>query len=83
MDRTGWEIARAPNYSPQDLERVRKSVFVIQGEDDTVNATAHHAEFMAEHLPAAQYWIPLKTGHSVHEEKPDEWVGRVTGFFLT
>lgn len=82
MDRTGWEIARGPNYSKQDLGKVKTPVLVIQGEDDGVNAPAHHAEFMSESLADAQLWIAPKTGHSVHEEHPDEWVERVTRFFL-
>lgn len=82
MDRTGWEIARGPNYSARDLGRVKTPVLVIQGENDSVNAPSHHAEFMAEHLADAQLWIAPDTGHSVHEEHPDEWVERVTRFFL-
>jgi pimeloyl-ACP methyl ester carboxylesterase len=82
MDRTGYEIARAPNYSPDDLRQVKTPVFVIQGANDAVNAPSHHAEFMAEHLANAQLWLAPDTGHSVHEEHPQEWVERVTKFFL-
>lgn len=82
MDRTGYEIARAPNYSRQDLQRVQTPVFVIQGANDDVNAPSHHAEFMADNIPNAQLWIAPNTGHSVHEEHPDEWVERVTKFLL-
>jgi pimeloyl-ACP methyl ester carboxylesterase len=81
MDRTGWEIARAPNYTPEDLQQVKTPVFVIQGANDAVNAPSHHAEFMAEHLANAQLWLAPDTGHSVHEEHPQEWVERVTKFF--
>ncbi len=82
MDRTGWEIARAPNYSAKDLHQVKTPLLIIQGENDAVNAPAHHAEFMAENLPNAQLWLAPNTGHSVHEEHPEEWVERVTKFFL-
>lgn len=82
MDRTGWEIAHAPNYSPDDLRRVKTPAFIIQGANDSVNAPSHHAEFMAEHLANAQLWIAPETGHSVHVEHPQEWVERVTKFFL-
>lgn len=82
MDRTGYEIARAPNYSPADLQKVKTPVLVIQGENDAVNAPAHHAEFMAENLPNAQLWVVPNTGHSVHIEHPQEWGERVTEFFL-
>jgi len=47
IDRTGWEIARAPNYSANDLNTVQTPLLIIQGENDAVNAPAHHAEFMA------------------------------------
>lgn len=82
MDRTGWEIARGPNYSAQDLAKVKTPVLVIQGADDSVNNRSHHAEFMAENLGNAQLWIAPNTGHSVYEEHPDEWVERVTNFLL-
>jgi pimeloyl-ACP methyl ester carboxylesterase len=82
MDRTGREIARAPNYTPNDLAKVKTPVLVIQGENDAVNAPAHHAEFMAEHLGNAELWLEPKTGHDVQEEHPKEWVKRVTSFLL-
>ncbi len=82
MDRTGWEIARAPNYSAADLAKTNTPVLVIQGANDAVNAPARHAEFMAQRLPNAQLWLAPDTGHSVHEERPQEWVEWVTRFFL-
>lgn len=82
LDRTGYEIARAPNYSRQDLSGAKTPVLIIQGENDDVNAPAHHAEFMAEHFADAQLWLAPNTGHSVHEEHPAEWVERVTKFLL-
>lgn len=82
MDRTGWEIARAPNYTPEELARSRTPILVIQGADDGVNAPSHHAEHMAQHLGDAQLWLAPDTGHSVHEEHPEEWVERVTKFLL-
>ncbi len=82
IDRTGWEIARAPNYKPADLRRVKTPVLVVQGENDEVNAPAHHAEYMAQNLSSAELWLAPATGHSVHAEHPEEWVARVTKFFL-
>ncbi len=82
MDRTGYEIARAPNYSASDLAKIKTPVFVIQGARDEVNAPSHHAEFMAANLPHARLWLASKTGHSVHEERSEEWVKRVTKFLL-
>jgi pimeloyl-ACP methyl ester carboxylesterase len=82
LDRTGYEIARAPNYAREDLHQVRTPVFIIQGENDDVNAPAHHAEFMAHNFRNSQLWLVPGTGHSVHEEHPDEWVQRVTKFLL-
>lgn len=83
MDRTGWEIARAPNYTARDLKKVKTPVLVIQGKNDSVNAPSHHAEFMADHIPHAQVWLVPKAGHSVQDERPEEWVKRVTKFFLS
>ena len=82
MDRTGWEIARAPNYSARDLQRVKTPVLVVQGQNDSVNAPSHHAEYLAQYLANAQLWLAPDTGHNVHREHPKEWVERVTRFFL-
>lgn len=82
MDRTGKEIARAPNFSAADLKKVKTPILIIQGANDPTNAPAHHAEFMAENLPNAQLWLAPNTGHSVHQEHPEEWAERVTKFFL-
>ena len=82
IDRTGWEIARAPNYSARDLQRVKTPVLVIQGQNDSVNAPSHHAEYMAQYLGNAQLWLAPDTGHNVHRERKREWVKRVTEFLL-
>lgn len=81
MDRTGWEIAQAPNYTARALKKVKTPLLVIQGENDAVNAPSHHAEFIARHVPNAELWIAPGTGHSVHKEHSKEWVERVTKFF--
>ncbi len=83
MRRTALEIARAPDYSADDLARVRVPTLIIQGEEDAVNAPGHHAEFMHAHLPNSQLWLAPNTGHSVHLEHPEEWVERVSEFLLT
>jgi len=80
MDRTGTEIGRAPNYSAADLKKIKTPILIIQGANDPTNAPSHHAEFMAANLPNARLWLAPKTGHSVHEEHPEEWVKRVTKF---
>ena len=82
IDRTGWEIARAPNYSARDLQRVKTPVLVIQGQNDSVNAPSHHAEFLAQYLSNAELWLVPDTGHNVHVEHPKEWVRRVKKFLL-
>jgi pimeloyl-ACP methyl ester carboxylesterase len=62
------------------LGQVQRPVLVIQGANDGVNAAGHHAEFIAEHIPAAEMWLPEATGHNVHEEHADEWLARVVDF---
>jgi pimeloyl-ACP methyl ester carboxylesterase len=74
------ETMSEPNYSPADLAKVRRPVLVIMGADDGSNARDRHAQFIAENIPDAQMWIPEATGHSVHVERPQEWVERVLGF---
>jgi cell wall-associated NlpC family hydrolase len=63
------------------LAKVRTPALVIQGELDRVNAPARHAQFIAEHIPAAELWIPGGVGHNVHDERLFEWVNRVLDFF--
>ena len=73
-------IITEPNYTPADLARVQRAVLVIQGENDTVNAPAQHAQFIARHIPNAELWVPPGIGHNVHKDLPDEWVTRVLDF---
>jgi len=74
-------IITEPNYTPADLARVRLPVLVIQGANDGVNAPARHAQFIAEHIPGAQLWLPAGVGHNVHKERPDEWLQRAVAFW--
>src|SRR5690606_22842780 len=48
---------------------------------DPVNAPAHHAEFIAQHIPQAELWLPEGVEHTVHAELPDEWLERVQDFW--
>jgi pimeloyl-ACP methyl ester carboxylesterase len=73
-------IITEPNYTSDDLARVRRPVLVIQGENDRVNAPAGHAQFIARHIPRAEVWIPPGVGHTVHHERPVEWLERVLDF---
>jgi pimeloyl-ACP methyl ester carboxylesterase len=73
-------IVTEPNYTPADLAQVRRPVLVIQGADDGVNAPARHAQFIAGHIPGAELWLPEGVGHTVHNERPDEWLSRVLDF---
>jgi gamma-D-glutamyl-L-lysine dipeptidyl-peptidase len=74
------EIISEPNYTPQDLKAVQRPVLAIQGEQDGVNAPGRHAQFIAEHIPYAELWIPSGVGHNVHLETLFPWLERVQGF---
>lgn len=74
------EILSEPNYSPADLARVEAPMLVIQGAEDKVNAPDEHAQYIANHVPNAELWIPEATGHNVHQERREEWVERVLEF---
>lgn len=74
-------IITEPNYTPADLARVRKPVLVIQGANDGVNAPSRHAQYIAEHIPGAELWLPDSVGHNVHKERPDEWLRRAVAFW--
>jgi len=80
LKQTLEELLREPNYRPDDLARVQRPTLVIQGELDAVNAPAHHAQFIAQHLPEAEIWTPAGIGHTVHRETLTAWVEAVLGF---
>ena len=74
------EIISEPNFAPFELAGVEKPVLVIMGADDPVNAADEHAQYIANHIPNAELWIPEKTGHNVHLDRPQEWIDRVLDF---
>jgi pimeloyl-ACP methyl ester carboxylesterase len=74
------EIISEPNYTPEQLSKVKKPTLVIMGADDTVNAPDRHAQFIAENIPNAELWIPEATGHTVHKDRRDEWLSKVLDF---
>jgi pimeloyl-ACP methyl ester carboxylesterase len=73
-------IISEPNYTPTDLQQVKRPTLVVQGENDRVNAPARHAQFIAQHIPYAELWIPSGVGHTVHKERLFEWVERIESF---
>jgi pimeloyl-ACP methyl ester carboxylesterase/SH3-like domain-containing protein len=74
------EIISQPNYTPEDLQKASRAVLAIQGEGDRVNARSGHAQFIAEHIPYAELWVPQGVGHNVHQERLFEWVQKVLDF---
>jgi len=67
------EIISEPNYTPEELACVQRPALVIMGADDRVNAPDRHAQYIANHIPDAEVWIPENTGHNVHKDRQDEW----------
>ncbi len=74
------ETISEPNYTPADLAVVQRPALVIQGEKDGVNAPSRHAQFIAQHIPFAELWIPAGVGLSVHFATPLDWLKRVLDF---
>ncbi len=74
------EIISEPNYSPEDLARVRRPCLVVMGGNDPVNAPDEHAQYIAQHIPNAELWIPDGIGHNVHVDLADVWVEKVLDF---
>lgn len=74
------EIISEPNYAPFELARVERPTLVIMGAEDPVNAPDKHAQYIANHIPGAELWIPEKTGHNVHQERQEEWIAKVLDF---
>ena len=74
------ETLAEPNYAPDDLAKVRRPVFVIQGAEDAVNAVGRHGEYIAENIPGAELWVPAGVKHTVHKERREEWLARVLDF---
>lgn len=77
---TVTEIISEPNFTPEQLAEVTRPTLVIQGENDRVNAESYHGQFIAQHIPAAELWIPEGVGHNVHLEQPCAWAERVRDF---
>jgi 3-oxoadipate enol-lactonase len=80
LQQTAAEIIAEPNYTAADLAHVNRPTLVIEGENDSTNAPARHAAFIAEHIPGSELWIPPGVGHNVHVEIPDLWLARVLSF---
>ena len=74
------EIISEPNYSPAELARVERPTLVIMGAQDTVNAPDEHAQYIVNHIPGAELWIPENIGHNVHHERREEWIAKVLDF---
>ena len=74
------EIISEPSYAPFELARVDRPTLVIMGAEDPVNAPDEHAQYIANHIPEAELWIPEKTGHNVHQERREEWIAKVLDF---
>jgi len=62
------------------LARVNVPMLVIMGAEDTVNAPDEHAQYIADHVPNSELWIPERTGHNVHHERKEEWLAKVLDF---
>lgn len=74
------EIISEPNYAQFELRQVEKPVLVIMGAEDVVNASDEHAQYIASNIPDAELWIPERTGHNVHFERPADWIEKVLDF---
>jgi pimeloyl-ACP methyl ester carboxylesterase len=55
-------------------------MLVIMGAEDAVNAPDEQAQYIANHVPNAELWIPEKTGHTVQNEREQEWIEKVLDF---
>lgn len=75
------EIISQPTYGREDLRRVDVPALVIEGQEDQVNARSGHGAFIAAGILDAELWRPAHVGHSVHEERPAEWLARVEDFW--
>jgi len=80
LELTLKETISQPNYTPEELQQVRRPTLVIQGEKDGANAPGRHAQFMARYIPHAELWIPTGVGHNVHIDLPFEWIERMSDF---
>jgi len=74
------ETITNPNYTETDLQKVSRPTLVIQGEKDFTNANSHHGEFIAQHIPQAEFWSPKGIAHHVHHDIPFEWVNKILDF---
>jgi pimeloyl-ACP methyl ester carboxylesterase len=68
-----------------DLDTIDCPVMVATGDKDVYFKPEHtregHARLAARQLPS-ELWIPEGIGHDLHHEIPEEFVQRLTSFFL-
>jgi pimeloyl-ACP methyl ester carboxylesterase len=69
-----------PNFTTEELGRIRARVLIAAGEHDVVRRD--HTEELAKAIPGARLWIVPGGSHSVMQEQPD-LVNRTVLRFLT
>jgi len=58
-----------PNYTAEELRRIRARTLIAAGEHDVVRE--EHTRALAAAIPGARLWIVPGASHSVIQEKPD------------
>ncbi len=61
-----------PNYSLNDLARIRVPVMIVQSEHDEF-IKLEHAEYLARSIPNAQFVILQRVSHFVPLQRPEEF----------
>ncbi len=58
-----------PNYTPEELHRIRVRTLIIAGEHDVIRED--HTRALARAIPRSRLWIVPGASHSVMQEQPD------------
>jgi pimeloyl-ACP methyl ester carboxylesterase len=67
-----------PNYTPEQLGRIRAKTMICAGERDVIRP--EHTRALAAAIPGAVLWIVPDASHSAMQEKPDLVNAKVTEF---
>ena len=68
-----------PNYTAQDLEKIRVPVLIVQSEHDEF-IKREHAEHLARSIPNAEFVLLNGVSHFAPLQRPDQFNAAVLEF---
>ncbi len=78
----GVMMKTEPNYTAEDLARIRVPVWIVQSEHDEF-IKREHAEYLARAIPGAKLRILPGVSHFAPLQRPEQFNGEVLAFLST